>query len=288
MLGNLFIAPASLFQNGYLEDERGYSAALIAAFTLATATPAGIGLIVGGRLADVRGRRRVIAVCVPVAAALLVVSYSIGGPPMWLAATLGGIIGAIAFPAVAVYRNELFPTGSRSRASALVTAAALLGGIVGLVVMGALLDGGRTHGVVLGWLATGQLVVVAIVLLWFPETAHRELEDLNPIDRRCPAHVGVSSRADRRAATLGEQLRRLRRGIVAAVLEQRAAATRLRTAASSRTSRTALRRRDDDGVFLNAAPTPKCLIRAPISAFSSVSPTCTTGTPWWRARLVPM
>ena len=183
VLGNLFIAPASLFQNGYLEDERGYSAALIAAFTLATATPAGLGLIVGGRLADVRGRRRLIAVCVPVAAALLVTSFSIGGPPMWLAASLGGIIGAIAFPAVAVYRNELFPTGSRSRASALITAAALVGGIIGLVVMGALLDGGRSHGVVLGWLATGQLAVVAIVLLWFPETAHRELEDLNPIDR---------------------------------------------------------------------------------------------------------
>ena len=82
-----------------------------------------------------------------------------------------------------MYRNELFPTGSRSRASALVTAAALLGGIVGLVVMGALLDGGRSHGAVLGWLATGQIAVVAIVLLWFPETAHRELEDLNPIDR---------------------------------------------------------------------------------------------------------
>jgi MFS family permease len=183
VLANLFVAPASLFQNGYLEDERGYSAALIAAFTLATATPAGIGLIIGGRVADVRGRRRVIAVCLPVAAALLVISFSIGGPPMWLAASLGGVVGAIAFPALAVYRNELFPTGSRSRASALVTAAALLGGIVGLVVMGTLLDGGRSHGVVLGWLATAQLVVVAIVLLWFPETAHRELEELNPIDR---------------------------------------------------------------------------------------------------------
>ena len=182
VLSNLFIAPASLFQNGYLEDERGYSAALIATFTLATATPAGIGLIVGGRLADVRGRRRLIAVCLPLAAALLVISYSISGSPMWLAAMLGGIVGAIAFPALAVYRNELFPTGSRSLASALITAAALLGGIVGLVAMGWLLDGGRSHGAVLGWLATGQIAVVAIVLLWLPETAHRELEELNPID----------------------------------------------------------------------------------------------------------
>jgi MFS family permease len=189
LLSNLFIAPASLFQNSYLEDERGYSAALIAAFILATATPAGIGLIIGGRLADMRGRRRLIAVCLPIAAALVVLSFSIGGPPMWLAASVGGIIGAVAFPAVAVYRNELFPTGVRSRASALITAAALVGGIVGLVVTGALLDGGESHGVVLGSLASAQLAVVAIVLLWFPETAHRELEDLNPIDR--PASVTV-------------------------------------------------------------------------------------------------
>ena len=140
-------------------------------------------MLVGGRVADVRGRRLVIAVCVPVAAALLVISYSVGGWPMWLAALLGGIAGAIAFPALAVYRNELFPTGNRSLASALITAAALLGGIVGLLAMGALLDGGLSHGVILGWLATAQLAVVAIVLLWLPETAHHELEELNPIDR---------------------------------------------------------------------------------------------------------
>ena len=41
-------------------------------FTLATATPAGIGLIVGGRIADIRGRRRVIAVALPLATALVV------------------------------------------------------------------------------------------------------------------------------------------------------------------------------------------------------------------------
>jgi hypothetical protein len=31
-------------------------------------------------------------------------------------------------------------------------------------------------------LASAQLAVVLIVLLWYPETAHRELEDLNPED----------------------------------------------------------------------------------------------------------
>jgi MFS family permease len=194
LLSNLFVAPASLFQNGYLEDERGYSAALIAAFTLATATPAGIGLIVGGRFADFRGRRKIIAVALPVATAFIVLSYSIGGPPMWLAVILGGIAGAIAYPALAVYRAELFPTGNRSRAAGLLTAAALIGGIAGLLTTGQLLDAGNSHGVVLGSLASAQVAVVLIVLLRFPETAHRELEELNPEDARAAIAAGVTGR----------------------------------------------------------------------------------------------
>ena len=45
-------------------------------------------------------------------------------------------IGGIAYPAFAVYRAELFPTGNRGRAAGLLTAAALLGGIVGLLLVG--------------------------------------------------------------------------------------------------------------------------------------------------------
>jgi MFS family permease len=191
-LGNLFIAPASLFQNGYLKDERGFSATMIAVFTIVTATPAVIGLVIGGRVADMRGRRHIIAVTVPAGAAFAVVSYSVGGPPMWLSVFLAGAIGAIAFPALAVYRTELFPTGNRSRAAGLLTAAALLGGIVGLVIMGTLLDADHSHGVVMGGLATGQLAVVMVVLRWLPETAHQELETLNPLDATdVPADVTV-------------------------------------------------------------------------------------------------
>jgi len=39
----------------------------------------------------------------------------------------------------------------------------------------------KTRGV-MALLASAQLAVVVIVLLWYPETAHRELEDLNPED----------------------------------------------------------------------------------------------------------
>jgi MFS family permease len=179
---NFFVAPASGFQNRYLEEIRGFDATTIALFTLITATPAGLGLVVGGKLADVRGRRRLIAGALPVATFLVFMHFVVGGPAMWIFAFSGGFIGGIAWPALAVYRAELFPTGNRGRAAGFLTAAALLGGIVGLQVVGRLLDRGSSYAQVIGLVALGQAVVVLLVLFKFPETAHRTLEDLNPED----------------------------------------------------------------------------------------------------------
>jgi hypothetical protein len=53
--------------------------------------------------------------------------------------------------------------------------------------MGQLLDQDWTHGRVMGLLASAQLLVVVIVLRWYPETAHQELESLNPEDAVSPA-----------------------------------------------------------------------------------------------------
>jgi MFS family permease len=183
---NFFVAPASFFQNSYLREVRGFDAGMISLFTLTTATPAGLGLIVGGRLADVKGRRRLIAVAIPFATVLVVGSFAVGGPPMWFSAFGGGFVGGIAFPALAVYRAELFPTGNRGRAAGMLTGAALIGGIGGLLLVGQLLDRGRAYGEVIGLVALAQVVVVVVVLTRLPETAHRELEELNPEDRSSP------------------------------------------------------------------------------------------------------
>ncbi len=182
--GNTFVAPASFFQNAYLLDVRQYSGASIALFSVATATPAALGLILGGRFADIRGRRRLLAVALPISTAFIVVSYSVPGPPMWASALIGGFFGSVAYPALAVYRAELFPTGNRGRVAGLLTATALIGGIGGLLAAGALLDGTWTYGQVMGLLAIGQIVVAVTVLAAYPETARRELEELNPSDAR--------------------------------------------------------------------------------------------------------
>lgn len=181
-IANLFIAPASFFQNRYLDDVRGYTSTGITLFTITTATPASLGFVLGGRLADTRGRRRVLALSLPVATAALVVSFSVGHWPMWLAAFLGGLIGGMAYPAFSVYRNELFPTGRRGQTSGIIAAMALVGGSIGLIIAGVLLDRGWSYGAVMGLLACGQVVAALIVFTTYPETAHRSLEEINPQD----------------------------------------------------------------------------------------------------------
>jgi MFS family permease len=179
---NLFVAPASFFQNRYLDDVRGYTGGGIALFTLSTATPASLGLIVGGRIADIVGRRAVLAVCMPVSTLLVVGSFSYGGSTMWLLALFGGLLAGAAYPAFTVYRTELFPTGNRGRANGYITALSLAGSSVGLIAVGGLVDHGWTYGKAMLLVGLGQLIAAVIAFVAYPETAHLELEQINPQD----------------------------------------------------------------------------------------------------------
>jgi MFS family permease len=182
-LSNILVAAASFFQNNYLTDIRGFSGGMIGIFSIGVGTPAAVGLIIGGRLADTSGRRRLIAVALPLSTMFVVAAFAVGGPLLWLFALLGGLFGSAAWPALAVYRAELFPTSNRSRAAGLITGAALIGGIIGLVATGWLLDAGWSYASVMTTLAVGPAMVTLLVIVAFPETAHLELEELNPEDR---------------------------------------------------------------------------------------------------------
>jgi MFS family permease len=197
-IGNIFIAPASFFQNRYLADVRDFSGGMIGLFSIAVGTPASIGLILGGRVADTSGRRRLIAFTLPLGTAAIVAAFAVSGPPLWLFSLIGGILSSAAYPALAVYRTELFPTGNRSRAAGLVTAAALVGGIGGLLATGWLLDAGWSYGQVMGLLGLCQLAVTVIVVAAYPETAHLELEQLNPEDEPIDLHELDARELDRR------------------------------------------------------------------------------------------
>ena len=182
-LWSLFLAPAAQFLNEFLRTERGFSGAMIAVFVLVTNTPAGVGIVAGGKLADRHGRRVIGAIGVIGGVGFTVVSYLSWGWPLWLASLTASVIGALAVPALAVYGPELFPTGQRGAANGGLQVVSVAGSSTGLLLAGWMADRLGGLGPAMAVLAVGPLILVVLVLTLFPETAGRELEDLNPEDR---------------------------------------------------------------------------------------------------------
>ena len=184
LLLSLFTAPAGQLMNEFLRDERGFSAARISLFSVATNLPGFFGVLIGGRIADTRGRRGVGAVAVLGGAAFTVFQMLNGGWGMWTLSLVGSVIGAAAIPALGVYGPELFPTSLRGRAGGAIALLGTLGTMIGLVGAGVLSDRWDGLGPALAVLSVGPLIVGILILVAYPETAHLELEELNPEDPR--------------------------------------------------------------------------------------------------------
>jgi predicted MFS family arabinose efflux permease len=176
LLGAAFFVPATEFFNRYLDDVHGFSAFELVAFLAITGIPSFAMLLLGGRLADLRGRK---VVGVPlVASATLAYAgfYLTGSPWIWPLAFAGSMLGSAGGAALAPYRAELFPTRVRSAAGTAIIAAAIIGSMIGLTAAGQL-AGSLGIGAAIATLAPLPLVAAVIVARWFPETARRELED---------------------------------------------------------------------------------------------------------------
>ena len=179
----MFVAPASGFQNDFLKDERGFTAAETSLFTLVTSTPAGLGVLVGGYLAELRGRRTVGAVGLLGGAFFTTLSFFTSGAALWILTLAGVVISSIAVPALAVYGPELFGTHDRGRSNGLVVTIGVIGSAVGLVTAGFISDRlAGELGPALALLAIGPVIVAGLVRFRYPETAGLELEEINPED----------------------------------------------------------------------------------------------------------
>ena len=184
-LFNLFFAPASQFGNEYLRTEHGFSAARISLFTILTATPGAIGVVIGGRMAE-RGRRTVGAAALALGVSATVLMYLSSGWPLWAWSMVGSIVGGATIPALGVYGPELFPTSLRGKANGIIAVLGRAGSVVGLVAAGLLSDTFDRLGPAMALLALGPVALSLLVVMAYPETAHTELEDLNPEDARPP------------------------------------------------------------------------------------------------------
>lgn len=178
----VFVAPASGFQNEYLRTDRGFSAVGLIAFNILTNTPGGLGIVAGGRLADARGRRLIGAFGLAAGVGFTVLMYLDRGWTIWLWSVLAAVLGAMAIPALAVYGPELFATDARGRANGIINLFSVIGSAAGLYLAGVLSDRLGTLSDAMLALAIAPVVVVALVLFLYPETASMELEELNPED----------------------------------------------------------------------------------------------------------
>jgi len=178
----IFLAPASQYQNVFLRRERGFSAARISLFTVSTNVWGGIGIVAGGRMADIRGRRIVAAVGIIGGVGATVAMFFSTGWLIWAWSVVGAIVGALTVPALGVYGPELFPTSMRGRANGVISGLGRVGSIAGLLFVAVVVGTRSSLAPILALLAVGPLLLAVLVLAAYPETAHLELEEINPED----------------------------------------------------------------------------------------------------------
>ena len=175
----IFAVPAGQFETQFLRDQRHYSALAISLLEQVSGTLGGLGVLVGGRMADTRGRRPVGVACVGGATLFTLAAYLTHAWLMWASATASQFFLYAAAPVLGVYGAELFATKARARSAGLVSAASSVGAVAGLVSMGWLASRMGGFAPALALLAAGPAVLVVLLLLAYPESAGRNLDDLS-------------------------------------------------------------------------------------------------------------
>lgn len=175
VLLNVFLAPASQLQNDYLRTRVGFSATTMTIFILLTSTPGGIGVVLGGQVADRYGRRWAIIPGLSALAVFYTIMFATTDAWLWISSLVASIIGGMAAPALAVITAELFPTVRRATIRGLVTGLAVAGSIIGLLLGGELID---SLGYATAFALLAAAPLAAVVLTFFlPQTHKRELEE---------------------------------------------------------------------------------------------------------------
>ena len=107
--------------------------------------------------------------------------FTQAGWPMWVLIAVGALLSSSTVPSLGVYRAEMFSTIRRSESNGLLGVAGVAGSFVGLVAGGYMIESWG-YGTAFSILMAGPLLVAVLVLLFYPETTRRSLEELNPED----------------------------------------------------------------------------------------------------------
>ena len=194
LLLNIFSAPSSQLTNTYLTDVRHFSNSGIALFrTVTTGIPGLFGLLVGGRLAEIRGRRPIAAVALAIATATQMVFFLASGPVIWFMSAASIIAASAGGIALATLGTELFPTENRSTSNGLLGVIGVLGSALGFVLTGLLASSKGDLGRAIALCGIASLVAAIFLVPRLPESATLALDDVSPPDARPPEEYGRSA-----------------------------------------------------------------------------------------------
>ena len=156
-------------------DDLGYSTTAAVVISLVGGTLGGIGFFVGGRMADVVGRKITTIFALALVLSGGITLYYVELLPFIVLAIVASTFGSFAFvPASASHRAELFPTEFRASGGTAGAYLAMVGSAVGLGIGAVTIDWIGLSATVL---LLGIGVVAAMVLtMLLPETMGQELD----------------------------------------------------------------------------------------------------------------
>jgi MFS family permease len=189
---NIFSAPSSQLANKYLTDVHHFSNSGIALFrTVTTGLPGLFGLVLGGRLAEIRGRRPIAAIALTIATATQMVFFLSGGALIWVMAGSSIVAASAGGIALGTLGIELFPTETRSTSNGLLGVIGVFGSALGFVVTGLLAyDHPGQLGRAIALCGIGALVASVFLVPLLPESHTQALDDVSPTDARPPEQYG--------------------------------------------------------------------------------------------------
>jgi putative MFS transporter len=180
------VGPAVFFAPKFLQDVHGWSPGAVAALNGLGGAIAVVGNSVAGRLSDRHGRRPVTVLFTAGVIVAIVSFYALAGsfaPPLWVPLIFGMMGMQVT---LGVYGAEMFPTSVRATASGVREFCKTGGAVAGLALVSVLFGVAGSNWMAIVLLCGIGALAPLIVLLSFPETAGRQLEEIAPEVNRAP------------------------------------------------------------------------------------------------------